>query len=46
MQEIPDLHWQSLLKDNRPNNPIILAVEGYALAGGTEILQGTDLRVR
>jgi enoyl-CoA hydratase len=45
MQEIPDLHWQSLLRDNRPNKPIILAVEGYALAGGTEILQGTDLRV-
>lgn len=25
--------------------PIIMAVEGYALAGGTEILQGTDIRV-
>ena len=36
---------QSLLRENRPNKPIILAVEGYALAGGTEILQGTDLRV-
>jgi enoyl-CoA hydratase len=24
---------------------LILAVEGYALAGGTEILQGTDIRV-
>ena len=45
MQEIPDLHWQSLLRENRPNKPIILAVEGYALAGGTEILQGTDLRI-
>ena len=29
----------------RPNKPILLAVEGYALAGGTEILQGTDIRV-
>ncbi len=45
MKEIPDLHWQSLLRHNRPKKPVILAVEGYALAGGTEILQGTDIRV-
>lgn len=45
MQEIPDLHWQALLRHNPPMKPVILAVEGYALAGGTEILQGTDLRV-
>ena len=45
MQEVPNLHWQALLREERPNKPIILAVEGYALAGGTEILQGTDLRV-
>jgi enoyl-CoA hydratase len=45
MKEIPDLHWQALLRHNRPSKPVILAVEGYALAGGTEILQGTDLRV-
>ncbi len=45
MTEVPNLHWQALLRDNRPNKPIILAVEGYALAGGTEILQGTDIRV-
>lgn len=45
MKKIPDLHWQSLLRNNRPMKPIILAVEGYALAGGTEILQGTDIRV-
>jgi enoyl-CoA hydratase len=25
--------------------PLIAAIEGYALAGGTEILQGTDIRV-
>ncbi|MBT87471.1 MAG: enoyl-CoA hydratase [Gammaproteobacteria bacterium] len=42
---IPDLHWQALLRHNRPNKPIIAAVEGFALAGGTEILQGTDVRV-
>jgi enoyl-CoA hydratase len=45
MAEVPNIHWQALLRDNRPNKPIILAVEGYALAGGTEILQGTDIRV-
>ncbi len=45
MQEVPDLHWQALLRHQQPMKPIILAVEGYALAGGTEILQGTDLRV-
>lgn len=45
MQEVPDLHWQALLRHNQPMKPIILAVEGYALAGGTEILQGTDLRI-
>lgn len=45
MKEIPDLHWQALLRHNQPMKPVILAVEGYALAGGTEILQGTDIRV-
>ena len=45
MKEIPDLHWQALLRHNQPKKPVILAVEGYALAGGTEILQGTDIRV-
>ncbi len=45
MQEVPNLHWQALLRENRPMKPIFLAVEGYALAGGTEILQGTDIRI-
>jgi len=45
MKEVPDLHWQALLRDNRPMKPLLLAVEGYALAGGSEILQGTDIRV-
>ncbi len=45
MKEIPDLHWQALLRHNQPMKPVIMAVEGYALAGGTEILQGTDIRV-
>ncbi|MFQ5416186.1 MAG: crotonase/enoyl-CoA hydratase family protein [Myxococcota bacterium] len=33
------------LKTHRPTKPVIAAVEGFALAGGTEILQGTDIRV-
>lgn len=45
MGKVPNVHWQALLRDNRPNKPLILAVEGYALAGGTEILAGTDIRV-
>ncbi len=45
MQDVPDLHWQALLRHKQPMKPIILAVEGYALAGGTEMLQGTDIRV-
>lgn len=45
MADVPDLHWQALLRHNRPLKPIIAAVEGYAVAGGTEILQGTDIRV-
>ena len=45
MAEVPNVHWQALLRDNQPCKPIVLAVEGYALAGGTEILQGTDIRV-
>jgi enoyl-CoA hydratase len=45
MAEVPDLHWQALLRHNRPMKPIVAAVEGFAVAGGTEILQGTDIRV-
>src|SRR5699024_9920998 len=35
----------SLLKGRRLSTPLIAAVEGPAVAGGTEILQGTDIRV-
>jgi enoyl-CoA hydratase len=43
-QDIPVI-WRAWLKTDRPMKPIILAAEGFARAGGTEILQGTDLRV-
>jgi enoyl-CoA hydratase len=36
---------ESLLKGRRLTKPLIAAVEGAAIAGGTEILQGTDIRV-
>ena len=43
--QIPDFHWKGLLRDARPTKPLIAAIEGYAVAGGTELLVGTDLRV-
>ena len=41
----PTLHWKALLRDYRLSKPLVAAVEGYAVAGGTEMLQGTDIRV-
>jgi enoyl-CoA hydratase/carnithine racemase len=45
MRADPDLPWRGFLKIDRPKKPIIAAVEGVAIAGGTEILLGTDIRV-
>jgi enoyl-CoA hydratase len=36
---------ESLLKGRRLLKPLVAAVEGPAIAGGTEILQATDIRV-
>ena len=40
-----DLAWKALLRHYRLTKPLIAAVEGPAIAGGTEILQATDIRV-
>jgi enoyl-CoA hydratase len=37
--------WKALLRHYRLTKPLIAAVEGPAIAGGTEILQATDIRV-
>jgi enoyl-CoA hydratase len=44
-QQDPDLHWKALLRHYHLRKPLVAAVEGYAVAGGTEILQATHIRV-
>ncbi len=44
-QTDPELAWKGLLRNYTLTKPLVAAVEGYAVAGGTEILQGTDIRV-
>jgi enoyl-CoA hydratase len=43
--DIPASALEPLLKGRRLTKPLIAAVEGPAIAGGTEILQATDIRV-
>jgi len=45
MKEDPQLHWKAMLRSYRLQKPLISAIEGTALAGGTEFLQATDIRV-
>ena len=45
MEQDPDIHWKALLRHYQLRKPLIAAVEGWAVAGGTEILQATDIRV-
>ena len=44
-KEDAGMAWRALLRHYRLTKPLIAAVEGPALAGGTEILQATDIRV-
>ena len=37
--------YDGLLKTRHPRVPVVAAVEGTAIAGGTELLQGTDIRI-
>jgi enoyl-CoA hydratase len=43
--EIGNFHWKGLLREARPGKPLVCAVEGHAVAGGTELLLGTDIRI-
>ncbi|MEZ5321135.1 MAG: crotonase/enoyl-CoA hydratase family protein [Microthrixaceae bacterium] len=45
LAEDADLPWKALLRTWRPGVPIILAAEGTAIAGGTELLGATEIRV-
>ena len=45
LAEDPDLPWKALLRSWRPQVPIIAAMEGTAIAGGTELLGATEIRV-
>ena len=45
LAEDPGFIYRGLLKTYQPTKPVLAAVEGVAIAGGTEILQGTDIRV-
>jgi enoyl-CoA hydratase len=44
-QERPDLLERGILRGFDVEKPVIAAINGFAIAGGMELVQGTDLRV-
>src|SRR4051795_10413811 len=44
-REDAGLAWKALLRHHQLTKPLVAAVEGFAVAGGTEILPATDIRV-
>jgi enoyl-CoA hydratase len=44
-RENPDVIFKGLLRSHRLTKPLIAGIEGPCIAGGTEILQATDIRV-
>jgi enoyl-CoA hydratase len=45
MADVGDIMATALLRPFELYKPIVAAINGYALAGGTEILQSTDIRI-
>jgi len=45
MAQDPDIVYKALFRHYRPTKPIVAAVEGVAIAGGTELLQAMEIRV-
>jgi enoyl-CoA hydratase len=41
----PQLAWRALLRGHGLKKPLVAAIEGSAIAGGTELVLGTDIRV-
>jgi enoyl-CoA hydratase len=41
----PEVHWKGMLRAHRLKKPLIAAIEGTAVAGGTELIEGTDIRI-
>lgn len=44
-REDTGIAWRALLRSKQLRKPLIAAVEGFAVAGGTELLQATDVRL-
>jgi enoyl-CoA hydratase len=45
IQQDYSLIYKGFLRDYQLQKPLVAAIEGFCLAGGTEILQSTDIRV-